>query len=116
MKKKVNGQVEKMVGVRGGYRKSVLWNASLNSRTLDRSLGITDYFAVEYNPFQSLKLRGRIGLTRTTSEADDFVSPEDTRFEDTEELKKGSLVYSNTKSYSYDGEFSAIYGVIFAEK
>ena len=63
-----------------------------------------------------MKLRGRIGITRTTSETDDFISPEDTRFEDTEELKKGSLTYSNTKSFNYDGEFSAIYGTIFAER
>ena len=58
----------------------------------------------------------RQGITRTTSETDDFISPEDTRFEDTEELKKGSLTYSNTKSFNYDGEFSAIYGTIFAER
>lgn len=116
--KKVDGQVEKWLEYVEDYIEAPnpLWNASLNSRALDRSLGITDNFAVEYNPFQSLKLRGRIGLTRTTSETDDFVSPEDTRFEDTEELKKGSLIYSNTKSFSYDGEFSAIYGMMFAEK
>ena len=116
--KRVDGQVEKWLEYVEDYIEAPnpLWNASLNSRALDRSLGITDNFAVEYNPFQSLKLRGRIGLTRTTSEADDFVSPEDTQFEDTEELKKGSLIYSNTKSFSYDGEFSAIYGMIFAEK
>lgn len=116
--KKVDGQVEKWLEYEEDYIEAPnpLWNASLNSRALDRSLGITENFAVEYNPFQSLKLRGRIGITRTTSETDDFISPEDTRFEDTEELKKGSLAYTNTKTFSYDGEFSAIYGKIFADK
>ena len=90
--KRVDGQVEKWLEYVEDYIEAPnpLWNASLNSRSLKRSLGITDNFAVEYNPFQSLKLRGRIGITRTTSETDDFISPEDTRFEDTEELKKGS--------------------------
>lgn len=116
--KKVDGQVEKWLEYVEDYIEAPnpLWNANLNSRALDRSLGITDNFAVEYNPFQSLKLRGRIGITRTTSETDDFISPEDTQFEDTEELKKGTLTYSNSKTFSYDGEFSAIYGMIFAEK
>lgn len=116
--KRVDGQVEKWLEYVEGYIEAPnpLWNASLNSRALKRSLGITDNFAVEYNPLQALKLRGRIGLTRTTDEADTFTSPEDTRYERTEELKKGSLIYGNTKRFNYDGEFSAIYGAVIAEK
>ena len=36
----------------------------------------------------SLKIRGRFGITKTINESDDFLSPEDTSFDDTEELKK----------------------------
>ncbi len=116
--KREDGQVQKWLEYVQGFIEAPnpLWNASLNSRALKRSIGITDNFAVEYNPLRALKLRGRIGLTRTTDEADTFTSPEDSRYEKTEELKKGALAYSNTKRFNYDGEFSAIYGALFAEK
>lgn len=116
--KRKDGQVEKWLEYEQGYvsASNPLWNASLNSRSLQRSFGFTDNFSVEYNPIQALKLRGRVGVTRTTSETDRFYSPDDTRFENTAELEKGSLTYGNLKSLNYDGEFSAIFGQVFAEK
>ena len=81
-----------------------LWNANLNSRALDRSFGVTNNFSAEYNPLTSLKIRGRFGITKTINESDDFLSPEDTSFDDTEELKKGSLAYQNGKNLQYEGE------------
>ena len=100
--KREDGQVQKWLEYVQGFIEAPnpLWNASLNSRALKRSIGITDNFAVEYNPLRALKLRGRIGLTRTTDEADTFTSPEDSRYEKTEELKKGALAYSNTKRFN----------------
>ncbi|MDE5610548.1 MAG: carboxypeptidase-like regulatory domain-containing protein [Odoribacter sp.] len=96
--KRVDGQVEKWLEYVENYIEAPnpLWNASLNSRSLKRSFGVTDNFSVEYNPLDALKLRGRIGVTRNTDESDSFISPEDTRYEDTEELKKGTLNYGNT--------------------
>ena len=58
----------------------------------------------KYNPLTSLKIRGRFGITKTINESDDFLSPEDTSFDDTEELKKGSLAYQNGKNLQYEGE------------
>ena len=86
--KKPDGRVEKWLEYKEELIESPnpLWNANLNSRALDRSLGVTNNFSAEYNPLTSLKIRGRFGITKTINESDDFLSPEDTSFDDTEEL------------------------------
>lgn len=116
--KKPDGKVEKWLEYKKDLIESPnpLWNASLNSRALDRSFGVTNNFSAEYNPLTSLKIRGRFGITKTINESDDFLSPEDTSFDDTEELKKGSLSYQNGKSLQYEGELTATYGAVLAEK
>ena len=104
--KKPDGRVEKWLEYKEELIESPnpLWNANLNSRALDRSFGVTNNFSAEYNPLTSLKIRGRFGITKTINESDDFLSPEDTSFDDTEELKKGSLAYQNGKNLQYEGE------------
>ena len=115
--KRPEGKVEKWLEYQKGLIESPnpLWNANQNSRALDRSFGVTNNFSAEYNPITSLKLRGRFGVSKTITEADDFLSPNDTSFDDTEELKKGSLSYKNGKTFQYEGEFTATYGAILAE-
>ena len=104
--KKPDGRVEKWLEYKEELIESPnpLWNANLNSRALDRSFAVTNNFSAEYNPLTSLKIRGRFGITKTINESDDFLSPEDTSFDDTEELKKGSLAYQNGKNLQYEGE------------
>ena len=116
--KRPNGKIEKWLEYKKDLVESPnpLWNASLNSRSLDRSFGVTNNFSAEYNPLTTLKLRGRFGVTKSTNESDDFYSPQDTRFDDTEELKRGSLNYNNGKSWQYEGEFTATYGALLGEK
>lgn len=116
--KRANGKVEKWLEYQEDLIESPnpLWNASLNSRAVDRSFGVTNNFSAEYNPLTSLKIRGRFGITKTINESDDFLSPDDTSFDDTEELKKGSLTYQNGKSLQYEGEFTVTYGAVLAEK
>nr|WP_046405653.1 SusC/RagA family TonB-linked outer membrane protein [Odoribacter sp. N15.MGS-14] len=116
--KKPDGRVEKWLEYKEELIESPnpLWNANLNSRALDRSFGVTNNFSAEYNPLTSLKIRGRFGITKTINESDDFLSPEDTSFDDTEELKKGSLAYQNGKNLQYEGELTVTYGAVLAEK
>lgn len=93
-----------------------LWNSRQNSRSLGRSLGITENFSAEYNPVDMLKLRARFGVTKNISETDRFISPQDSRFEDIHALKKGTLEYGHSKSLQYEGDFTATLGYLFGEK
>lgn len=93
-----------------------LYNASLNSHKWGKSFGVTNNFSAEYNPLASLKLRARFGVTKSFTESDQFTSPQNTQFNNTDVLKKGSAYYSLNKLLQYEGEFTATYGYIFAEK
>lgn len=115
--KRQDGKVEKWLEYQKDLIESPnpLWNANLNSRSKDRSFGVTNNFSAEYNPISTLKLRGRFGVTKTNNESDDFLSPQDTQFDDTEELKKGNLTYNNGKNLQYEGEFTATYGALLGD-
>lgn len=99
-----------------GEAENPLWNAGLNSRNLGRAFGVTDNFSAEYNPWSMLKLRARFGITKTISETDRFVSPQDSRFDNISSLLKGTLNYGNSKGFQYEGDFTATLGHVFAEK
>lgn len=112
------GEVERWLS-NNDYEKEVgnpLYNASLNSRNETTEMQFSDYFIAEYNPVKALKLRARFGLTSLSSENEMFYSPDDTRFESQDILKKGSYNYTNTKTTKYEGEFTAIYATVLNEK
>ncbi len=117
-KRTAEGKVEKWLEYLENVEEvpNPLYNASLSSRNSGRSFGITNNFSAEYNPLTSLKLRARFGVTKTIAEQDNFVSPMNTQFDNTDVLKKGSLTYTNSKTLQYEGEFTATYGYIFAER
>ena len=92
------------------------YNDSLNSRDDNTQVQFSDYFIAEYNPTNELKLRARFGLTSLTAERELFYSPDDTRFESYDVLRKGSYDYTNSKTTKYEGEFTAIYATVLNEK
>lgn len=90
-----------------------LYNASLNSRNENTSLLLSNYFVAEYSPIEQVRLRARFGLTHTNSDAENFISPLDTRYTNVDATKKGSFSSSNTKSTQVDGELTATYADVF---
>lgn len=115
-KRTETGEIEKWLEY-SDYDKvqNPLWNASLNSRKLGRSFGLTNNFSIEYNPVTFVKLRARLGITKNIAETDNFTSPEDTQFDEVSSLKKGELNYSNNKSLNYEGEITASLGYLFRD-
>ncbi|MCF0173323.1 MAG: TonB-dependent receptor plug domain-containing protein, partial [Bacteroidales bacterium] len=92
-----------------------MWNDSLNSRNASKDLLISDYFNVEYNPIDGLRLRARAGLTYNTYKNENFISPDDTRFESTNRLRRGSFTDTDRSNMKYEGDFTASYGKVFGE-
>lgn len=90
-----------------------LYNASLNSRKESNSLVITNYLIAEYNPIHQLRLRGKIGLTHTNNNGENFISPEDTRYDNYDRTRKGNFASSSMRSTRYDAAFTLIYADVF---
>ena len=93
-----------------------MYNDQLNSYDRGESFGVRNNFSMEYRPWNFFWIRARLGLTKETNESENFVSPENTAYDQVDVLKKGS--YSNQRSdgFSYDGDFTATYGQLLAKK
>ncbi|MBL1409428.1 SusC/RagA family TonB-linked outer membrane protein [Sphingobacterium faecale] len=93
-----------------------LWNASLNSRNQMQGNSINNNFAAEYSPLQSLRVRARLGVTKSIDETDSFTSPENSSYDKTDPLLRGSLTYKNNSSFQYEGELTTTYGTVLRDK
>ncbi len=89
-----------------------MYNDNLNSRNDTHQLMLSDYFQVEYNPLKELRLRGKFGITHYDKDAVNFISPDDTRYESVNVLKRGSYSYGNTKTNNIEGDLTAIYATV----
>lgn len=93
-----------------------LWNASLNSYNHGNTFSVRDNFQMEWRPWDFLYVRGRFGITKSTSDDEEFVSPEDTSFDETEEEDKGSYSDNRQESLTYEGDFTITYGQLLRDK
>lgn len=97
------------------YVPNPLWNDALNSYDKGESFSVRDNFNLEYRPFPFLYVRGRFGLSKSTSDAEKFLSPEDTSFDEVELLKKGSYEDERSDVFSYDGDLTVTYGQLLSD-
>lgn len=102
-----------------GYEEKVanpLWNASLNNYDKSDETGFTNNFIIEWFATDDLRARGKFGITKTGSSAEERLSPLHSDFDDEEETKKGSYRYTSGKSTSYEGDIALTYGRLLAGK
>ena len=62
-----------------GYEEKVanpLWNASLNNYDKSDETGFTNNFIIEWFATDDLRARGKFGITKTSSSAEERLSPE----------------------------------------
>lgn len=109
-----NGEINKYLAnnMYEGTIGNPMYNDNLNSRDEGDQLMLSDYFIAEYTPLKDLKLRGKFGITYYDRNTEHFTSPDDTRFENYNILKRGLYNHGNTKTTNYEGDFTAIYATV----
>lgn len=93
-----------------------LYNASLNNYDRGESFGFTDKFIIEWFAASDLRLRGKFSISKTDDTQDTRLSPLHSQFDDLAETKRGLFTHSLTKSLYYEGDMSATYGRMFANR
>ena len=115
-KRNADGTVEKWLEKNDFFEASnPLWNASQNSRDEGKNLALSNYFIAEYFPTQEWRVRARIGLTYGNDDSEKFYSPNDTRYENVEMIKKGQYTSTNTRSNQVEGELSVTYAKVIGK-
>lgn len=89
-----------------------MWNDRVGSRDKTKEFNFSNFFIAEYTPVDYFKLRARVGITYAISEKDNFISPNDTRFDTEDILNKGVYNYANSSSTRLEGELTATYAKV----
>lgn len=92
-----------------------LWNAHLNNYDRGDEFGFTNNFIAEWFATNDLRVRAKFGISRSQLTSETRLSPLHTDFDSMSETEKGSYDYTSTKSFRYEGDFSATYGKLFKD-
>lgn len=92
-----------------------MWNYMQSSYNNGEEFAFRNNTSLEYNFVKALRMRMRLGISKSTTESEAFASPEETQFENDEITKKGTYRNSRTDSFSYNGDMSITYGNLIAE-
>lgn len=104
---------------RTNYVVNPLYNAQLPSRNESKYTTITNNFAMEWNILPELFVRGRLGITSSTTRSDVYKSAKHTDFDDytgDDYARKGTYTYGTGEEFNYEADFTLNYSKKFAEK
>lgn len=93
-----------------------LYNAMQNSYNFNKSLTLQNFMQFNWDMSQRLRLSGGFQLTKIFGKNVDFLSPQNTMFDQRPVLEKGRYTQSNSENLSYDGNLMLSYNRVFAEK
>lgn len=106
-----------------GKPENPLYNASLGSFDKSSYQELTNNFAVDWNILPELTLRGQFGISKTDSETNRFLSPEDTYFSNSSTgseyqtgsgfLRRGLYRYGNGDNLSISADVTLSYNKLF---
>jgi TonB-linked SusC/RagA family outer membrane protein len=96
-----------------------LYNALLPSKDTNGETQILNNFSAEWYVLPELFFRGRLGVSSTKSNSDNYISADDTMFdsyvgEDFE--RKGRYVYGVGDNFRYEGQITLNYSKLFKSK
>ncbi|MEG2755098.1 MAG: SusC/RagA family TonB-linked outer membrane protein, partial [Mucinivorans sp.] len=94
-----------------------IYESRLNNRNQNKNFGIRDNFQAEWRILESLRLRGRFGLSKSVESNEIFLSPEHFSFNGINDpALRGSYNKNTTDKFSYDGDITLSWGQVVGEK
>jgi TonB-linked SusC/RagA family outer membrane protein len=90
-----------------------LYNASLKHVDQSRSITLRNNFRVDYSPLASLKLRGKLNISKTSSRSENFKSPYHTDYAGMTKTERGTYTRSTAGSLTYNGDVSLTFGKVY---
>lgn len=93
-----------------------LWNSGLNNLDEEKKFGFTDNFNAEWRIMPTFIVRGRLGLGKSATRLERFVSPQHSSFNSVAQEKKGKFTSTNSGDFYYDGDFTVTYGALLRER
>ena len=96
-----------------------LYNASLNMHNKNKTAQIIDNFSLEWNHRSGFRLKGRLGLTKTFKEDNDYKPAKHTNFDSYEGedyFRRGTYSLSTGQSWAWDGNITLSYSKVLREK
>ncbi|MDD6507682.1 MAG: SusC/RagA family TonB-linked outer membrane protein [Prevotellaceae bacterium] len=114
------GNIKQIAGSTGGgglvgiTKGNPLWNATIGTKNFSKYTSLTDNLYVEWQVLPTLKLMGRLGLSKTENNREDFYPASHTMFLDYSDdrfFEKGSYSKLNGESSSFTADITANYSL-----
>lgn len=102
----------------GGWsvkRVNPLYNDGLNHLNNSKELGLRNNFQMEWRPVDGLVGRGRVSLSKSNTNGENFKSPFHTDFDEKTKIERGSYSKSATDRWAYSGDATVTYGKLLGE-
>lgn len=93
-----------------------LWNASLNNLDQEKKFGFANNFNVEWRVLPTFYVRGRLGIGKSATRVEKFISPEHSSFTSVVSEQKGRYTSTNNGNFYYDGDFTLTYGALLNDR
>jgi TonB-linked SusC/RagA family outer membrane protein len=106
---------------RSMYIVNPLFDASLNTQSINQYTEIVNNFSAEWNVTTDLRLRATAGFSKRLADGKEFAPAEHSRYlyilpTMADYSLRGDLSVSNTKTTGYEGTFYAIYSKMLGQK
>lgn len=98
--------LERKTGLYGEDMLNPLYVWDLENTNTTKDLALRDNFTMEWTTYDALRIRARLGISKSISKTEAFKSPNHTDFLTTEKLKKGSFSFNQNESFSYNGDLN----------